>query len=212
MLNPSIEYLSDDELLSIITDNPTATQKFIDSNPDLYRALANLKNIPDADSELTKKYKKKLEACVELSNRFQKGQNPKLQNLKKPSDVALYLSSEMQYLEYEQFVVLSLNIKNQLIGKNIISIGSNRYTTVSIKAIIYAAMKHNAVKIIVAHNHPSGDIKPSDIDINLTENIRAASSLMGIPLVDHIIIGNGNYYSFAENDLLQEEENAENNN
>ena len=210
MLDHKVECLTDSELLSVITESAIETRQFVEDNPDLYRAIANIGNLPCDERFQSGKFQRKLEACVEFSKRFQKGQMPKLQRLNSPAQVALYLLSEMQYLEKEQFVVLSLNLHNQLIGKNIISIGTKNFSLVSVREVFLPALRHNAAKIVVAHNHPSGNKEPSEEDEKLTIMLKKASSCMEIPLVDHIIIGNGDYYSFAEHKKMEGENNAEN--
>jgi DNA repair protein RadC len=67
-----------------------------------------------------------------------------------------------------------------------------------------SVMRHNGTSFIIAHNHPSGDPKPSMEDVRVTDNLRKAGKLMGIPLIDHIIIGNGEYYSFREEESKED--------
>ncbi len=103
-------------------------------------------------------------------------------------------------LEYkERFYVLFLNRKNTIRGYTLISIGGSCQSIVDIKIIMQHALICHADRIIIAHNHPSGNINPSPEDLKITERINQACKIMDIGLLDHIIISENNYYSFADN-------------
>lgn len=192
-----IEDLTDKELLNIITNEPESVLNFLNSNPDLYQAIYNLRNSPE--EYLNNAFKEKLAACLVFSERLHSYNKPALQKIYNSGVAALYLASDMQYFETEQLVVLSLNENHEIIGKDIVAVGTNKSCPVSIREIFMAASKHNASKIIVAHNHPSGSIEPGKEDNIITRNLHLAGNIMNIPVLDHIIIGKGCYYSFSEN-------------
>lgn len=109
-------------------------------------------------------------------------------------------SDKMQYIE-ETYVLL-LNRANKPLGFSKISIGGTTGTVVDVKVVFQTALKANANSIILCHNHPSGNLKPSDADIKITKAIKEAGKLMDIPLADHLIITQEGYYSFADEGML----------
>lgn len=102
----------------------------------------------------------------------------------------------------EQFKVLLLNRANKVIGLFEVSTGSTTNTVADPKLIFVAALKANACGVIVAHNHPSGNLTASQADLNLTRDLRAAGKFLHIPVLDHIIVTSESYYSFADEGLL----------
>ena len=105
-------------------------------------------------------------------------------------------------LDREKFVVACLNTKNEVNCVEIISIGSLNASIVHPREVYKTAIISNAASIIVAHNHPSGHTQPSKEDINITKRLREAGELIGIPLIDHLIIGGEKTYSFKESGEL----------
>lgn len=103
---------------------------------------------------------------------------------------------------YEQFWVLLLNRSHRLIRKESVSEGGINGTVVDPKRIFRLALEHNASSIILAHNHPSGNLNPSEQDLRITQKIKQAAGLFDIMLVDHIIAGDNCYYSFADEGVL----------
>ena len=103
---------------------------------------------------------------------------------------------------FEEFKILLLNTANEVLGIYNVSKGGISSTIVEIRHILYIALKTNSTGIILAHNHPSGNLKPSSTDINLTRKIKNACELMDLNLTDHIILTKDNYYSFMEGGLL----------
>lgn len=99
---------------------------------------------------------------------------------------------------FEEFKVLFLNNSNDIIGYRTISSGGINSTIVDVRLIFSIALQSLSTGIIIAHNHPSGKIIPSSADILITEKIQNASKLLDIKLLDHIIMAEGNYYSFAD--------------
>ena len=119
-------------------------------------------------------------------------------------DAALRIVRPMlQTADRECFVAVNLDVRLKPINWNIVSIGSASATQVEIANVFKTAILSNSTRLIVFHNHPSGDVSPSIEDYEITESIRRAGELLGILLVDHIIIAGGSneYYSFQENRL-----------
>lgn len=105
-------------------------------------------------------------------------------------------------LPHEEFWILFLNRNNRVIQKSCISKGGISGTVVDVRLILKPAIECMASGIILGHNHPSGNLKPSQEDINLTQKVKQAAKLLDIALMDHLIIGDQNYYSFADEGII----------
>lgn len=119
-----------------------------------------------------------------------------------PEDLVGLLRSEMETYDREHLLLVCLNNRNQPINVSTVAIGGLSGATFEVASIYKTALLSNAKYIVLAHNHPSGDPSPSEDDFNATRKIREAGELLGIRLLDHIVVGNGNYYSFAEGGKL----------
>lgn len=103
----------------------------------------------------------------------------------------------------EEFKILMLNRSNQILGIYPLSKGGVSSTVVDAKLIFSVALKCNASSIILAHNHPSGNLNPSEADKNITQKLKKASKYLDIDLLDHIILTKDNFYSFSDNGLIK---------
>lgn len=140
-----------------------------------------------------------LKAICELSIRMSKPSNYKKIQIKEPKDVAKLLMNELRYEKREIAKVIILNNKNIILKILDISLGGSNFAVICPKDILSEAIKMEAPRIILVHNHPSGDPTPSKADFNMTEKVNKAAELMGIQLLDHIVIGDMNYISiFSE--------------
>ena len=115
-----------------------------------------------------------------------------------PEDVLLYFKEEMRYLDHEEVRVLYLDTKAKLLKDCLLAKGSGNAASVSGREVFRAALMTAASCMILVHNHPSGDPLPSKEDFDFTESLKQAGNYIGIPLVDHVIIGDNRYYSFKE--------------
>lgn len=136
-----------------------------------------------------------LKALGELSVRMFKTSNYKKIVVKQPHDLAKILMSELKFQKNEIVKIVILNNKNEILRIQDIASGGANFANVSIKDIMSEPIKMKAPKIILVHNHPSGDSTPSTQDIVFTEQLIEMTEIMGIQLVDHIVIGNMNYTS-----------------
>ena len=136
-----------------------------------------------------------IKAVCELSKRMNRPANYKKIQIKEPEDIARILMSELRFEKTEIAQVIILDNKNYIIKIKKIALGSSNFVNLSIKEILSDAIKINAPKIILAHNHPSGISTPSKKDYELTEKVEEAAAIMGIQLLDHIVIGNMEYTS-----------------
>ena len=119
-----------------------------------------------------------------------------------PAAVSKQLSPLFDGLDREHFVVLALDARNRPIGCNTVSVGSLSASIVHPREVFKFAILANASSIILAHNHPSGDVSPSQDDTELTRRIVEAGTLMGIDVLDHLIVGNGDFLSMKERGLM----------
>lgn len=118
------------------------------------------------------------------------------------SDADTLVRQFLEELDREAMMVVALNAKSEPTCLQVISTGSLSSSIVHPREVFKVAILSNAYSILLAHNHPSGDTTPSQEDLNITKRIKNASEIMGIPILDHIIIGSNGYYSFKENGEL----------
>ena len=142
-------------------------------------------------------------AVKELVRRLMKEDAQEVKIIHGPEDVTRYARHHFWQEQKERFAILLLNTKNHIIGLKDISVGSLTASIVHPREVFEAAVLHHAAAIILLHNHPSGDPTPSREDIKVTERLVKASNVMDIPILDHIILGNGRFVSMKEKDLLQ---------
>ena len=201
------KYLSNEELIAILlrTGDKGINVKELSNN-----VLVKLKSISDIDkmtvNELTSikgigKVKAiQLKAICEITKRIARPINNQKKIIKTPKDVADLLMPELRYEKREIVKVLILNSKNVVLRTINISLGGANFAYIEPKDALSEAVKMQAPKIILVHNHPSGDCKPSKGDYNVTDRMYEAATLMGIQLLDHVIIGDGTYESLLLKD------------
>lgn len=136
-----------------------------------------------------------LQAVSELAKRINKPINKESIKIKESKDVAKLLMSELRYEKREKVKLILLNSKNVVIKIKDISYGGSNFAMIEPKEVLNEAIKLQAPKIILVHNHPSGDVTPSKADFNITDRMYEASEILGIKLLDHIIIGDNKYES-----------------
>lgn len=141
-------------------------------------------------------------AALELGKRRRADDVMKKDKIKSSQDVFDILYAELSDKNYEEFWILLLDRANQVIGKENISEGGMSGTVADPKKIYKIALDNNASSIIIAHNHPSNNLKPSTNDIELTKKIANAGKVLDISVLDHLIIGNDKYFSFADESLI----------
>ena len=141
-------------------------------------------------------------AALELGKRRRYSEAVKREKILCSKDIFEIMQSVLSDVNYEQFWILLLNNSNKILKKENISMGGLTSTIVDPKKIYKKALENNAASIILCHNHPSGNVKPSEADIKLTKKLREAGKLMDLPILDHIIVGIENYFSFADEGIL----------
>jgi DNA repair protein RadC len=168
-----------------------------------------LKNIATPDTELLLGFHgishakaAQLIAAVELGKRVSRLDYDDRFKVTSPQDIANYLMEDMRYLKKEYFKIIILDTKNKVLDVCTISIGSLNSSIVHPREVFHEAVKKSAASILLVHNHPSGETQPSREDISITKRLIEAGELMGIKVLDHIIIGDGVYLSFKEENII----------
>lgn len=144
----------------------------------------------------------KLKCITELSQRIAAATAGERISLQRPGTVAAYYMERLRHRKTECVVLASVDARSRLLGDTMITSGSATMSLVSPREIFLEALKRQAVSIILIHNHPSGDPAPSKADTQMTGELAAMGRMLGIPLLDHIIIGDNKYMSFREEKLI----------
>lgn len=144
----------------------------------------------------------KLKCILELSLRLSRTQAKEGLIIQEPGTIAGYYMEQLRHRKTECVIVVCTDGKGELIYEQMISEGSVKMSLISPREIFLLALKHEAVNIILVHNHPSGDPTPSRADEMLTKNVALAGKQMDIPLLDHIVIGDRRYFSFREANMI----------
>lgn len=202
--------LTDAELIAILLRTGTAEKSAIDiasemtADGGLYKRLAGITRLNELTNikGLGQAKAATVLAALEIGRRIASAKPIEKIHLSCPQDVADFLMPRLRYAAKEQFVVILLNSKNKVIGTEVVSEGSLSSSIVHPREVYAPAILHHAAAIMVAHNHPSGDPKPSFEDEEVTRMLSRSGKVLGIPMIDHVIIGDGNYYSFLENEAL----------
>jgi len=141
-------------------------------------------------------------AALELGRRRKETEIPKRQKITSSKDIFEFFHSTFIDLSHEEFHLLLLNRTNVVIRKEFVSRGGVSGTVVDSKIIFKIALEHLASSIILCHNHPSGNLKPSAEDISLTKKIKEAGVFLEIPILDHVIFSDTGYFSFADEGMM----------
>ena len=143
-----------------------------------------------------------VKAIAELARRISKRTAKEALLMDNPETVANYFMEDLRHKDKESFMMLSLDGKGALIKESTISVGTVNTSLASPREVFLEAIKNGAVSIILVHNHPSGNPKPSQNDLVVTRKMIEAGKLLGITLVDHIIIGDNSYVSLMEEKFM----------
>ena len=202
-----VQALTNSELLAIILRTGNKNENVL----ELSRKILNkfdIKNLSQASLNQIIKYDgiKKAKgcqvlSCFELARRLSSFRDNK-REVNSSEDIYSHLASKMRFLKKESFIGLYLNSRNQIIKEENISIGTLNASLLHPREVFAPAISDGAASIILVHNHPSGDPKPSDADKKMTKKIVEAGKLMNIEIFDHVIIGGDSYFSFADKNLI----------
>ena len=194
-----VESLRNEELLSVLIACPVEKAREIIENNSL-TTLGNT-NYDELRRIVSRKRARILLSAFELSRRvFQKGPTV-VPAISCPADTLPFLW-DIREKDREHFVCLYLNARNQMIHKEVISIGSLSASIVHPREVYSVAIKHCAASIILAHNHPSSDPSPSKDDIELTRRLIKAGEILGIEVIDHVIVSENDFTSLKDKGLM----------
>ncbi len=202
--------LTDVELIAILIGTGNAGESAVDlSRRILSQSENNLNILGRMNVQELKKIKGigeakavSIVAALELGRRKRESKESKLEKVTSSREVVNLMQPLLGDLLHEEFWVIFLNRANGIIGKQQISIGGMSGTVADPRMIFKAALDMKAISIILCHNHPSGNNQPSAADIQLTKNISAAGKVLEITVLDHIIVTQHGFYSFADEGLI----------
>jgi DNA repair protein RadC len=200
--------LSNTELLAILIATGTKNESAVDlARKILQLTNDNLNELGKLSINDLKKVKGigeakaiTIAAALELGRRRKDEDAKQIEIVKTSREVFNYFEPLLADLPHEEFWILLLARNRKVIARVKISEGGVAGTVVDTKIIFKHAIENLASYIVLCHNHPSGNLQPSTADIQITKNLKNAAKLLDIDIVDHIIIGNNKYYSFADND------------
>lgn len=203
--------LSNSELLAILLRTGTPGVSAIDLARDVLKKFGTFRNMTHTDARDWKNFKglgsakiAHIQAALEIGRRFREDEVSKgKQKVKSAKEVVDILLPQMRDLKTEVFKVVFLDSNNRIIDITDAAIGTVNHAMPIVREIIHSALQKFAASIICVHNHPSGNITPSPQDKKFTKDLADAGKLMNIRLIDHIIIGDGQYFSFEEIGLLE---------
>ncbi|MCX8082920.1 MAG: DNA repair protein RadC [bacterium] len=202
--------LTDTELLAILIRTGSKGETAIDIARKIMQQFGSFRNMSHTSINKWKDIKGlgraklcQIKAAIEIGRRFReeelKGKKVKLSG---PEDVFFFLLPRMRDLKTEIFVILHMDSKNRIFEKTEIEEGTVNQANPIVREIFRKAMENFSVSIICVHNHPSGDPSPSKEDIEFTKSLVKAGEVLNIKVLDHIIIGEDTYYSFAKSGLI----------
>ncbi|MGN6194628.1 MAG: RadC family protein [Ginsengibacter sp.] len=210
LLSKGKESLSDSELLAILINSGSGDESAVDvakkvlqlgqNNLDelgklSMKELTTIKGIGPARA-IT------LMAALELGRRRHSSLILEKKRLVSSNDLATFLKASLKDYSYEVFAVVFLNRANKVKHFEVMSKGGMTHTIVDPRIIFLKALEVQATSMVLCHNHPSGSLRPSRADEELTQKLRNAGKLLDIKVVDHLIVGDEGYYSFADEGLM----------
>ena len=211
LLQQGASVLSDAELLALIigSGDAASNRSALDLGRELLLEFGALRALADASCVELQRVKGVgpakatcIKAALELSSRFKARPLESLTRFTSPSQVFEHLDYEFRDRRKEYFMALLLDGKNRIIKRVQISEGSLNQSIVHPREVFNVAVRDSAAAIILLHNHPTGDPTPSPEDLEVTRRLCEAGELMGIKVLDHIIIGDGTFYSFTERGVM----------
>jgi len=208
LIKHGAETLSDAQLLAIVLRTGSNGNTVIDTAIQLLQEFGGLKGIDEASVSELKKFKglgiakiSQIKASFELGRRLL-SQRVEEKIFNSAETVFRYFYPKINRLKKEVFITLLLDTKLKLIKEVKVSEGTLNQSLIHPREIFKEAVKESAYAMILLHNHPSGDPTPSEQDIEITKKLRKASEILEIPVLDHVIIGSGKYFSMKEKGIL----------
>lgn len=201
--------LSNAELLAILLRIGNKSESAVQLATRIITKSGGLRSLPDLSLEELQDNKGigpdkavTIKAALELGSRLATAPREETGSITTPGQAAALFMEELRYKKKEFFKILLLNTKNHIISREEISVGSLSASIVHPRELFIAPLRKSAASIIMFHNHPSGDPAPSQQDLEVTRRLVDAGNILGIAVRDHIIIGDGCFFSFREKGLL----------
>ena len=210
LISRGISSLTDSELIAILISSGSSSESAVELSRRIMDSIHNnLQELGKLNCNELKRFRGignakalTLIAAMELGRR--RNQTEALDNwqVKGSRDAANYIRPEIGDLPHEEFWVLFLNRQNKVIDKQKLSQGGITGTVIDVRLVLKSALEKHATSLIFCHNHPSGNLDPSDADKKITRQLKDAAALMEIPVIDHLIITQSGYFSFADEGIL----------
>ena len=210
LLQKGTRVLSDAELLAILIRSGNASETAVELSRRILSSVKNdLSELSKKDADYLLKFNGigdakavNILAALELGRRRKEKQVSQKVIISGSKEAARFFHPILEDLNHEEFWVLLLNRSNTVIDKFMVSQGGLTGTVIDIKIILRTALEKLASSIILCHNHPSGNLKPSSSDLEVTKKIKNAAKMMEISVLDHLIIAHDEYLSFADEGLI----------
>ena len=202
--------LSDAELVAILIGSGSVQESAVDLSKRILASvdhdLQNLGKLSTAHlitfNGIGEAKAIKIAAAMELSRRRRETDQKKLDKINTSRSVFDIMNPLLGHLSHEEFWVLYLNNSNKILAKTQMSKGGMTGTVVDVRIVLKQALEHSATAIVLVHNHPSGTLRPSSADTQLTKKFKLAAESLDIKVLDHIIVTEKDYFSFADESLL----------
>lgn len=202
--------LSDAELLAIIMGSGSRDESAVELARKILQSVENnwhhLSRLQIADLMKFKGVGEakaiSIAAALEIGRRRAAQEIPDRTQIKSSNDIFVLLSPFLSDLQTEEFWAIFLNQNNRVLGKSQLSSGGINQSVVDVRILFKAAIDQFATALVIAHNHPSGNLKPSTEDVKITKQIAEAGKILNIQLLDHVIIAQNSYFSFADESML----------
>ncbi|MBR8535006.1 DNA repair protein RadC [Carboxylicivirga sediminis] len=211
LISKGLASLSDAELLAILIGSGSARESAVELSKKILRDCKNnlhtlgKKSVNDLKTGYHGIGEAKaisIVASLELGRRRKLQETETRPKISCSKDVSNIFQPILGDIHHEEFWVLMLNRSNQVIAKNKVSQGGLSGTVIDVRLILKSAIDHLASSIVLCHNHPSGNVQPSDADTKVTKKMSEAGRIMDIPVLDHIIVTDGSYFSYADEGMI----------
>ncbi|MFT5602439.1 MAG: DNA repair protein RadC [Flavobacteriales bacterium] len=204
------QVLSEAELIAILIGSGSRNESAVQLAQRILSSVGNdLNNLARLSIKDLQKFKGigeakaiSIVAALELGRRRKSDSEEEVVKITSSKSAFLLLQPKLQDLPHEEFWVLLLSRSNKVMDIQMVSRGGVAGTVADVKIIMKLAIERLASGIILSHNHPSGNLKPSQADLNLTQKVKEASKFMDVALLDHLILADNAYYSFADEGVL----------
>lgn len=207
-----IETLSNQELVAVILRTGNKEMSVLNLAQFLLDEIGGFQELKDIDYQRLIQIKGikqakaiELMACIELAKRMQSKQSIK-NRIRQPKDAYAYIKNKLMFEKQEKVILLCLNNHLEIVQDKLLFIGSGDVSLLETKEVFQYTLRSGCNRIILIHNHPSGNPKPSHEDQEITRKIEMMAKHLDIEFIDHIIVGDRCYYSFKSNQIYQSKE------